>query len=153
MFRAHVLIITIKLIVKQILCIKLVKYWDKYTEMHGQQNAQKMYTNIPTEDLIAIIDTLCRKHNLEDTLIWEILTISRLIISQYDFRFQDKTYLQRNGLAMDAPTSSILSEIYLQYLEKTKIYDILKEARVEGYFTLAYVIILCNKVVVLTYNI
>jgi len=28
----------IKPIVKQILCIKLVKYWDKYTEMHGQQN-------------------------------------------------------------------------------------------------------------------
>jgi len=28
-----------KLIVKQkILCIKLVNYWDKYTEMHGQQN-------------------------------------------------------------------------------------------------------------------
>jgi len=58
MFRAHVLIITrsklhytasgiitligvmIKLIVKQILCIKLVKYWDKYTEMHGQQNVK-----------------------------------------------------------------------------------------------------------------
>ena len=36
MFRAHVLII----IVKQILCIKLVKYWDKYTEMHGQQNVK-----------------------------------------------------------------------------------------------------------------
>ena len=29
-----------KLIVKQILCIKLVKYWDKYTEMHGQQNVK-----------------------------------------------------------------------------------------------------------------
>jgi len=29
----------IKLIVKQILCIKLVKYWDKYTEMHGQQKS------------------------------------------------------------------------------------------------------------------
>ena len=26
---------------KQILCIKLVKYWDKYTEMHGQQNVKK----------------------------------------------------------------------------------------------------------------
>jgi len=23
------------------LCIKLVNYWDKYTEMHGQQNAKK----------------------------------------------------------------------------------------------------------------
>ena len=28
-----------KLVVKQkILCIKLVNYWDKYTELHGQQN-------------------------------------------------------------------------------------------------------------------
>ena len=26
---------------KQILCIKLVKYWDKYTEVHGQQNIKK----------------------------------------------------------------------------------------------------------------
>jgi len=24
----------------QILCIKLVKYWDKFTEMHGQQNVK-----------------------------------------------------------------------------------------------------------------
>jgi len=23
------------------LCIKLVNYWDKYTEMHGQQNVKK----------------------------------------------------------------------------------------------------------------
>jgi len=27
--------------VKQILCIKLVNYWDKYTEMHSQQNVKK----------------------------------------------------------------------------------------------------------------
>ena len=27
-----------KLIIIQELCIKLVNYWDKYTEMHGQQN-------------------------------------------------------------------------------------------------------------------
>jgi len=30
-----------KRIVKQILCIELVNYWDKYTEMHGQQNVKK----------------------------------------------------------------------------------------------------------------
>jgi len=30
----------IKLIVKQMLCIKLVKYCDKYTEMHSQQNVK-----------------------------------------------------------------------------------------------------------------
>jgi len=36
MFRAHV---------KQILCIKLVKYWDKYTEMHGQRNVKTTEIN------------------------------------------------------------------------------------------------------------
>jgi len=30
----------IKLIVKQILFTKLVKYWNKYTKMHGQQNVR-----------------------------------------------------------------------------------------------------------------
>ena len=29
---------------KQILCIKLVKLWDKYTEMHGQQNVKKNWS-------------------------------------------------------------------------------------------------------------
>jgi len=58
MFRAHVLIIRrsklhytasgiitpigvmIPEAVKQILCTKFVKYWNKYTEMHGQQNVK-----------------------------------------------------------------------------------------------------------------
>jgi len=35
---------------------------------------------------------------------------------------------------MCAPTSSILSEIYLQSLENTKSLDILKEEKIIGYF-------------------
>ena len=31
-----------KLIVEQILYIKLINYWDKYTEMHGQQNVKTL---------------------------------------------------------------------------------------------------------------
>jgi len=77
---------------------------------------------------------ICRKYNQEDMLIREILTITRLIITQNYFSFQDKTYLQDNGLAMGAPTTYILSEIYLQFLENTKIFDILKEAKIDGYF-------------------
>jgi len=30
------------------LCIKLVNYWDKYTEMHGQQNVKKKITKVVT---------------------------------------------------------------------------------------------------------
>jgi len=35
---------------------------------------------------------------------------------------------------MGAPTSSILSDIYLQFLENKKIFDILKEEKIIGYF-------------------
>jgi hypothetical protein len=82
-----------------------------------------MYTNIPAEELINIIDGLCEKHNIENTLKMEIIRIVRLIIAQNYFKFREKTYLQKNGLAMGAPTSSILSETYMQFMELMKIYD------------------------------
>jgi hypothetical protein len=63
--------------------------------------------------LIQEILKITINHNLEPTLIQEILKITILITTQNYFKFQDKTYLQKNGLAMGAPTSSILSEIYL----------------------------------------
>jgi len=93
-----------------------------------------MYTNIPTKDLISIINNICKNHNIQDTVTREIISITNLIITQDHFSFQDKTYVQNNGLAMGAPTSSILSEIYLQFLENTKIFDILKEEKTIGYF-------------------
>ena len=88
-----------------------------------------MYTNIPTKDLINIINNLCKNHNIEDTVTREIIFITNLIITQNHFSFQDKTYVQNNGLAVGAPTSSILSKIYLQFLENTKIFDILKKKK------------------------
>jgi len=35
------------------LCIKLVNYWDKYTEMHGKQNV-KAYRNV--SNIFAVAD-------------------------------------------------------------------------------------------------
>ena len=42
--------------------------------------------------------------------------------------------VQTEGLAMGAPTSTILSEIYLQFLENNIIYNILKIHNIKGYF-------------------
>jgi len=97
-------------------------------------NISNMYTNTPKKYLLDITEDMCKNHNLEPTLIQEILKITRLITPQNYLKFQDKTYLQKNGLAMGAPTSSLLSEIYLQYLENTKIFDILASSKIEGYF-------------------
>jgi hypothetical protein len=62
-----------------------------------------MYTNFPIKDLLDIKEDVCKNHNLEPTLIKETLKITRLITTQNYFKFQDKTYLQKNGLAMGAP--------------------------------------------------
>jgi len=96
----------IKLIVKQILCIKLVKYWDKYTEMHGQQNVKKIYfmcsvwiseqtaiTSLHSTDwLVFITETACvycavrnRSSNIIqlilDFKVWTLLCLNRLSVS------------------------------------------------------------------------
>jgi hypothetical protein len=78
-----------------------------------------MYTNIPKDELVRIIDEMCDKQNIEHTIKTEIINIVKLIIAQNYFKFGEKTYLQERGLAMGAPTSSILSEIYMPYLENT----------------------------------
>jgi len=44
-----------KIIVKQILCIKLVNYWDKYTEMHGQQNVKECWQLITCDKIYFIL--------------------------------------------------------------------------------------------------
>jgi len=80
-----------------------------------------MYSNIPTRELTTILNDLCIKNNVDDKTKKEILKITQTIINQTYFQFQDNIYLQKEGLAMAAPTSSVLSEIYLQHMEGTTI--------------------------------
>jgi hypothetical protein len=55
-------------------------------------------------------------------------------VKQNYFQFNDSVNTQNKGLAMGAPTSSVLSEIYLQYLEHTTIFDILMQHKITGYY-------------------
>jgi len=92
-----------------------------------------MYTNIPTEELNTNIEIVCL-NNIKDTLKHNIIKLSSTIIEQNYFQFLDKIYIQPEGLAMGAPTSSMFSEFYLQFLEKSTLYNILLDNDVKGYF-------------------
>jgi hypothetical protein len=46
----------------------------------------------------------------------ELITMTRTVLEQNYFTFKNKTYFQLSGLAMGAPSSGILSEVYLQNL-------------------------------------
>jgi hypothetical protein len=63
----------------------------------------KMYTNIPTNVFLHIIENACKNDDLIPSKRQEILRLNRFIVTQNYFKFQDKTYLQNNGLAMGAP--------------------------------------------------
>jgi coproporphyrinogen III oxidase-like Fe-S oxidoreductase len=74
-----------------------------------------MYTNIPTSTVVKIIrDTLTKEENPPAT-IQEINTVIKIILEQNYFQHNNQYYKQKEGLAMGAPSSSILSEIYLRF--------------------------------------
>jgi hypothetical protein len=82
--------------------------------------------------MIRTLNKLCEISNIEDKTKQDIMKIAQVIVKQNCFRFQDTIYVQNEGLATGAPTSSIFSEIYLQYIENTKIFELLLRHKVEG---------------------
>jgi hypothetical protein len=95
---------------------------------------ENLYSNIPTEELSQIIRTMCLVHNPDRKITNEILHITRIILEQNYFKLKDSFLVQKTGLAMEAPNSSTLSEIYLQYIEHTKIIYVLIHHNIFGYF-------------------
>jgi hypothetical protein len=60
----------------------------------------------------------------------EIMKIHQNLIKQNYFQLQGTIYIQEEGLPMGAPSS----EIYLQYIENTKICDSLLKHHITGHF-------------------
>jgi hypothetical protein len=80
-----------------------------------------MYTNIPKIGIINIVNTILEHLGTEANIQKEIIHILGTVIEQNYFQFNQEYYKQTDGLAMGAPTSSILVEIYMQYMEHTNI--------------------------------
>ena len=93
-----------------------------------------MYSNIPTSELTTILYEMCKKNDVEEKTTKDIMAIAQTILNLNYFQFKNTTYVQNDGLAMGAPTSSILFEVYLQHLENTTIPQLLEKHSVKGYF-------------------
>jgi hypothetical protein len=93
-----------------------------------------MYPNIRTKKLTPLITSLCNWNIVNKKVEQEIIKLTRIVLKQNYFQFNCNVYTQTNSLAMGAPTSSVLSEIYLQYLEHTAIIDILLQHKITGYY-------------------
>jgi hypothetical protein len=92
-----------------------------------------LYSNVSTNELMMILRNIYENTNIERDTARDIMKIAQVLIEQNYFQYQDTTYIQSKGLAMGAPASSIFSEIYLQWLENTKIVEFLTKHKIEGY--------------------
>jgi hypothetical protein len=95
---------------------------------------ENMYTNILKNGIIHVVNTKLEKLGTETNIQKKIMQILGIVIEQNYFQFNQEYYKQTNGLAMGAPTSSILAETYIQHMEHTQIHPILITQQVIAYF-------------------
>ena len=76
-----------------------------------------MYSNIPIIELKAMLSTIFKSTNIHSNIIEDLMNLYNLIVEQNCVAYEDKLFRQKEGLAMGCPSSAILSEIYLLYME------------------------------------
>ena len=91
-----------------------------------------MYSNVPTGDLLHIIDLICGQQLIEEKVKNDLKNLAKIVLEQNYFQFENNFYSQERGLAMGSPTPSIFSEMYLQYKESTEIFDTLIRNNIMG---------------------
>jgi hypothetical protein len=76
----------------------------------------------------------------------ELEILLNTIFEHNYMQFNDQFYNQNKGLAMGAPTSAILAEIFIQHLEHNKIIKILNKHQIIDYHRYVdNILILYNK--------
>jgi hypothetical protein len=112
------------------------------TELHDLPYNQKIrltsfhitntYNNIPTKKVPQIATLLCDQQNVTKRFKLDIAKLTRTLLKQNYFLFQDRVYKQQEGLAMEFQCPPFFSELYLPNVEHTILYDILIHNRVLG---------------------
>jgi hypothetical protein len=73
-----------------------------------------MYTNIPRTEATNIIANILKiNSSINDNSQKEVIHILEIVMEQNYFQFEQKFYKQTDGLAMEAPISAIILQVYI----------------------------------------
>ena len=81
-----------------------------------------MYVNLPVTGIMQNVSYWLNKHNNHNKQLSEqVLKMINTIVKQNYFQYEDQIFQPEKGIAMGSPISSMIAEIYLQYLENVYI--------------------------------
>jgi hypothetical protein len=93
-----------------------------------------MYTIIAVNEIKNIREVVNNDNQTPTTEKQELGTFLNTILGHNYMKFNDQFYNQNDGLAMGGPTSAVLVETFIQYLERTKIIKLLDKYRILDYY-------------------
>jgi hypothetical protein len=93
-----------------------------------------MYSTIPKEEVKNIIGGILNHSSFPETHIIEMQLLIDTIVKQNYFEHNSTCYTQSDGSAMRAPTSSLLSEIFIKHLEHNYILHTLTKHNILAYY-------------------
>jgi hypothetical protein len=93
-----------------------------------------LYTNIPVKETKEIITNKLDNNNTDPQTKHEILNWYDTITNQNYFSNNGIIHIQKEGLAMGAPTSGIIAEYFLQHLEDTHITHLSRKHNIVAHF-------------------
>ena len=81
-----------------------------------------MYVNLSITAIMQNVSYWLNKHNNHNKQLSEqVLKMINTIVKQNYFQYEDQIFQPEKGIAMGSPISSMIAEIYLQYLENVYI--------------------------------
>ena len=92
-----------------------------------------LYTNIPVMETRDILSNMLERNSLDSQTKQESIKWNDTITNQNYFTHNGKTLIQNDGLAMGAPSSGLISEIFLQPLENQHLTHLSNKHKIVSY--------------------
>ena len=98
---------------------------------------KNLYPSIPTKETKTILEGTLKKYYINPQTEQELLNWYDTITQQNYFTNDNNILIQQDGLAMGAPSSSLIAEIFLQHLEHLHLPQLTHKHKIINYWRYA----------------
>ena len=92
-----------------------------------------LYVNLPRKGIIQVTRFWLDRNNINNTITEQIIHLLKVILGQNYFQYNNQFFQQDKGITMGSPISSTLAEVYLQFIEETRIKQLMENQEIIYY--------------------